>query len=262
MTTTRLLTSFRMQAQEYRQRLLLLVIVLVMPVLLFAASYYSGPPGDPTPIEVPQRGGSVTLYVDARETWPMTIGIMGVVWGVATIAFFGVVGNLERDRRLLLSGYRVWEIVLARAALLGALSVPLALAGSLPYLVVTASRFPLLVWLACFLAALMAAGFGLLVGILLPRPTEGLLVIIIGTGIGLSLAGDAARYFFLYPAMQLLTMGRLAQEPWPYPYIAGSLLISTAFLALSLALWWRRTRLPRHTQLRRADGWSVDELTA
>jgi hypothetical protein len=175
----------------------------------------------------------------------MTIGIMGVVWGVSTLAFFSVVGNLQRDRRLLLAGYHAWEILLARAGLLTIVAVPLALAGSLPYLVVTTSRHPELVWLACFLSALIAAGFGLLVGILLPRPTEGLLVIILGTGIGLSLSGDAAKYFFLYPASQLLTAGRLARDPWPYPYVAGSLLISSAFLAFALVLWWHRTRVPR-----------------
>ena len=82
--------------------------------------------------------------------------------------------------------------------------MPLALVGMLPYTVISSSQHPAMVWLACFLAALIAAGFGLLVGILIPRPMEGLLMVILGTGVGMSLGGDAARYFFLYPAMQLL----------------------------------------------------------
>ncbi len=250
MHNTQLLTSLHMQALEYRQRWLLLLIVLVMPAVLFAANYYSVPSGDPQPVEVPTRGGAVTIYIDARETWPMTIGIMGVAWGVSTVAFFGVVGNLRKDRRLLVCGYRAWQILLARLGLLMSLSAPLALVGMLPYTMISSSRHPELVWLACFLAGFVAAGFGLLIGILVPRPMEGLLIVILGTGVGMSLGGDAARYFFLYPAMQLLTIGRLSPDPWPFMYIAQSLLVAVAFVALALAMWWWRTRLPR----RAADG--------
>ena len=46
MLNTRLLTSMRMQALEYRQRWLLLLIVLSMPAVLFAANYYSVPAGE------------------------------------------------------------------------------------------------------------------------------------------------------------------------------------------------------------------------
>ncbi len=246
MRNSRLLTSLQMQALEYRQRWLLLLIVLIMPAVLFASNYYTVPAGDPQPFEVPTRDGTVTIYIDARETWPMTIGIMGVTWGVSTVAFFGVVGNLRKDRRLLLCGYRAWEILLARLGLLIGLSVPLSLVGTLPYTVISSSLHPGLVWMACFLGAFISAGFGLLIGILLPRPMEGLLVIILGTGVGMSLAGDAARYFFLYPVMQLITIGRLSSDPWPYPYILQSLLVASAMISLSLAIWWWRTRLPIH----------------
>lgn len=249
MNTGRLRTSFQMQALEYRQRWLLLLIVLVMPAILFATNYYSVPAGDKQPVDVPTRDGSITIYVDSRETWPMTIGIMGVTWGVSTVAFFGVVGNLQKDRRLLLCGYRAWEILAARLGLLIGLSIPLALVGMLPYTLISSSLHPELVWLACFVAGCISAGFGLLIGILLPRPMEGLLLIILGTGIGMSLAGDSAKYFFLYPAMQLLTIGRLSPDPWPYSYIAQSLLAASALVLVSLALWGWRTRLPRHAQM-------------
>ncbi len=228
--------------------LLLLLIVLVMPAVLFAANYYSVLTGDPQPFEVPTRNGSVTVYIESRETWPMTIGIMGVTWGVSTVAFFGVVGSLRKDRRLLLCGYRAWQILLARLGLLVGLSAPLALVGMLPYTVISSSLHPGLVWLACFMAAFIAAGFGLLIGILLPRPMEGLLLVILGTGVGMSLGGDSAKYFFLYPSMQLLTIGRLSSDPWPYPYIAQSLLVASAFIALALGVWWWRTRLPQRVQ--------------
>jgi hypothetical protein len=245
MNNTRLATAFQMQALEFRQRWLLLLIVLALPVVFFAANYYSTPSGDLTPVDVPVHGGTIEVYVDTRETWPMTIGIMGVAWGVSTIAFFAVVGNLWKDRRLLLCGYRAWQILFARLGLLISMSVPLAVAGMLPYTVVSSSLHPELVWLACFLAGIIAAGFGLLIGIVLPRPTEGLLMVLLVTGVGMSLGDEAARYFFLYPAWQMLTIGRLSPDPWPYSYIAQSVLVAGLFFALALAIWWWRTRLPR-----------------
>jgi hypothetical protein len=45
--------------------------------------------------------------------------------------------------------------------------------------------------------------------------------------------------------MQLLWMGRLSPDPWPYSYVVQSLLVAVTFVTLALALWWWRTRLPR-----------------
>lgn len=246
MRKLQLITSFQMQALEYRQRRMLLLMVLLMPALLFAGNYYTVPTGSTLPTDVPTRTGTITVQVEERETWPLTIGLIGITWAVSTVAFFGVVGSLRKDRRLLLCGYRAWQILLARFGLLLALSVPLALIGAIPYTVITSALHPEIVVLACFVSACMAAGFGLLIGILIPRPLEGLLLVILGTGIGMSLGGDAAKYFFLYPAWQLVTIGRLSPDPWPYPYLLESLLNITLLNGLALVLWWWRTRLPTY----------------
>ncbi len=243
---SRLLTSLQMQAREYRDRGLLLFIVLVLPVIFFSASFYTSPTGGRlATINVPERDGTVEVMIEPRENWSMGIGILGVAWGVSTIAFFSVMGNLQRDRRLILSGYRPWQILLARLGILVGASVPLAVAGMIPYTMVTTSLHPEWVWLANFMAGLIAAGFGLLVGTLLPRPTEGMLIVILVTGIGLALNGDAAKFFFLYQPIQLLISGRLATEPRILPFVGGSLAVATAFLTPALFLWWRRTRIVR-----------------
>lgn len=243
---SRLLTSLQMQAREYRDRGLLLLIVTLLPVVFFSASFYSSPTdGNLIPIDVPERGGTATVMLEPRETWSMGIGILGVAWGVSTIAFFSVMGNLQRDRRLILSGYRSWQILLARLGILVGVSAPLAVAGMIPYTLVTTSLHPELVWLANFMAGLIAAGFGLLVGTLLPKPTEGMLIVILVTGIGLALNGDAAKYFFLYQPIQMLISGRLAADPKVLPFVGGSLAMAAAFLLPALILWWRRTRIAR-----------------
>jgi hypothetical protein len=243
---SRLLTSLQMQAREYRARGLLLLIVTLLPVVFFAASFYSSPTGGRlATIKVPELNGTAEVQVEPRETWSMGIGILGVAWGVSTIAFFSVMGNLQRDRRLILSGYRSWEILLARLGILVGASILLAVAGMIPYTIVTTSNHPEVVWLANFMGGLIAAGFGLLVGTLLPRPTEGMLIVILVTGVGLALNGDSAKYFFLYQPIQLLVSGRLATDPRILPFVGGSLTMAAAFLLPALFLWWRRTRIAR-----------------
>ena len=165
MLNTQLLTSLRMQALEYRQRWLLLLIVLVLPSrslrgeLLQCAHRRSaalrGPYTQWFDHNVCRPQGNL-----AHDNWDR-----GRHLGCSTVAFFGVVGSLRKDRRLLVCGYRAWQILLARLGLLVGLSVPLALVGTLPYTMISSSLHPIIVWLACFLAALIAAGFGLLIEI-------------------------------------------------------------------------------------------------
>ena len=238
----RMLTSFRMQAIEYRRRVMVLLLVMALPVVFFAATYYTTSDGL-TNISVPQRTGAVEVEVQDRETWPVAIGLMGVAWGVAAAAFFSMTGSMERDRRLVLAGYGAWKILLARLGLLSGISVVLAFAATFISSVLTSSLHPELTWLAAFLAGLIAAGTGLLLGTLLPRPTEGMLIIIGLYGTGMSLGEEASRYFITYPAQQLLIAGRFAEEPWPVPYVWQSLLIAAVFVALALALWSWRTRV-------------------
>jgi len=239
-----------MQAIEYSHRRLLLLIVLAMPIVFFVATYYTAPQsGRLVPFVVPERSGPVEVLLPPRLTWPMSVGIMGVAWAVGTIGFFAVMGNLQRDRRLVLSGYAAWRILLARLGILAAISLPLALVGLVPYTVITSSTHPEIVLLANFSAGLIAAGFGMLIGTLLPRPTEGMLIVLLVIGIGMSLDGDALKYFFLYPSIELLAIGRLAQDPWPFTDLWLSAAVLAAFLVPSLVLWWRRTRLVRHEAL-------------
>ena len=243
---SRFLTSLRMQAAEYRHRLLLLLLVMLLPVTFFAATYYSTRT-EPSPIaiEVPGRTGVSLVRPPERETWPVSIGLMGVSWAVAAAAFFSVTGNLQKDRRLVLAGYRAWELLLARLTILAVFSVALAFSAMLIFTGLASSNHPWITWVAAFLAGLIAAGVGLLLGTLLPRPTEGMLLIIMIFGVGMSLGQDAGRYFFMHPTQQLLTVGRFSQDPWPYPYIWQGLLVAAAFVAGAVLLWWLRTRIPR-----------------
>jgi hypothetical protein len=245
----RFFTAFRLQAIEYGHRRLLLGIVLAMPVLFFVLTYYTAPEMASQPLLVPEHHGATSVDISPRLSWSLNVAIMGVAWALGVIGFFAVMGNLRRDRRLVLSGYAAWEVLVARLAVLAAISAPVAIIGMAPAVLITSLRHPDLVPLANLCAAFIAAGFGMLVGTVLPRPTEGVLIVILVIGVGVPLGGDAMKYFFLYPTIQLQTVGWLARDPWPFPFLWQSGLVLSAFLGPSLLLWWRRTRLIRHPGL-------------
>lgn len=244
---SRLVTSIRLQAIEYGHLRALLAIVLVLPIVIFLATYYGTPAGAaPVRLVVPDQGGDLPIELSQRIAYSEGMGIMGVAWALATMAFFGVMGNLQRDRRLVLSGYPAWQILTARLCVLAAVALPLAAVGVMPAALAMPARHPELVFLADLCAGLIAAAFGMLVGTLLPRATEGVLVVVIVIGLGMSLGQDAGRFFFLYPALQLLISARLAPHPAVALYLGQTLLVMALFLGPSLGVWWWRTRIVRH----------------
>lgn len=121
-----------------------------------------------------------------------------------------------------------------------------------PATVVMPANHPEIVFLADLCAAVISAGFGMLVGTLIPRATEGVLVVVVAIGLGMSLGQGAGQYFFLHPALQLLISARMAHDPPVIEYVWRSALVLAVFLAPSLALWWWRTRIIRYPS-RRAD---------
>jgi hypothetical protein len=107
---SRLLVSLIMQAREYKHRLTILGIVLVLPLLFWSSSYYSAGDGL-IPIEIITASGTKEIMVSERESWPSITGIMGVAWAASTAAFYAMIGSFKRDKRLVLCGYRSWEIL-------------------------------------------------------------------------------------------------------------------------------------------------------
>ena len=240
--TAKLLTSLRMQAKEYRRRVFVLLLILALPAVFFASTYYSAST-DPVPLNVPERSGIVEKMVPERESWPVATALMGVAWAAAAAAFFSVAGSLPLDRRLVLSGYKAWQILVARLVLLIGVSVVLAFAALIIFAVLTTSLHPELAWLSAFIAGLIATGMGLMLGTLLPRATEGMIIIIGVFGTAMSLP-DAA-WMPTYAAVQLHIAGRFAEDPAPFPYVWQGLLIVAVLIAAALVLWSYRTRIAR-----------------
>jgi hypothetical protein len=240
----RILVSLKMQALEQRRKLTTLLIVFILPVAFWASLYYTAGE-EPVSIIVPTLNGDVGMFVPVRKSYPADLGLMAVAWAMAVAAFFAESGSAGKDRRLALCGYSSWQILLARLILLTGVAfltstIPLAL-----FVPILSPKHPWALWLALFVVGLIAMEVGLLVGALIPRHTEGTLIIIALFGIGMSIQGEAAKLFLTYPARQLFRSGLFAEEPLVSPLVGQELLVFAILMAMTLVFWRLRIRTHR-----------------
>lgn len=240
----RFLVSLRMQAREYKHRLAILFVVLMLPVAFWVSTYYTAGES-PMPVEVPTYSGTEEMMVPQREGWPSVIGLMGTAWAVGVAAFYSLTGSVRKDKRLVLCGYKALEILGARLILLIGIDLFVSIVPIILFVPTISPLNPEVVWLSSFLAGLIGIQFGLFIGALIPRPTEGTLIIIAFFGISMSVGGDAARFFPTYPANQLLFSGLFAENPLISPFVVDTLLIFFILAVLIMGLWSYRVRIQR-----------------
>ncbi len=246
-------TSLLMQLGEYRARAVPLVLVALLPVGFWAATYFSLPPNaPPAPASMlqtyePAIGPLIQREVPQRDTWPMDTMLMGVAWALAAAALFSVIGSGTRDSRLVLAGYRPWEIMLARFLILIFLAVPVSL---LPVAIIAGFSTPAppnigLVWLGSFFTAAVGASLGLIIGSLLPRQLEGtiLLIGIIGIEISLPFGVGFRHYLPLFGPQALFLAGRFTEEPIVLIHALRSIAWTGGLSAFAIALWTWRVRV-------------------
>jgi hypothetical protein len=115
---------------------------------------------------------------------------LGMGWAVSTAALFATIAGRTVDPRLVLSGYRSYQVYLGR--LFGLWTAGAALA--VPFLLLIFVDVPSVrsgaVTLGLAFCVAVAAPFGLLIGILLPRELEGTLVLL--TAVSLQMLLDPA----------------------------------------------------------------------
>jgi MFS family permease len=242
----RFLTSLLMQVREYKHRLGILGIVVVLLFLFFLSSYYSSSDEITVPFEVDTTDGIVEMEVPASSTWVPITGLMGVAWAVAIAAFYAMAGSVNKDKRLILCGYRSWQILIARLTILIGIAfvvswIPLSLVvPTLPF------ERPGVIWLSGFLVGLISIIIGMFIAAVLPRPTEGVLIIIMFFGITMSISGtDAAQIFPTYYATTLFYGGLFVDNPNVLPNVAYSIAVFFTLLALTIVLWSLQVRIKR-----------------
>ncbi|MFQ5814368.1 MAG: hypothetical protein ACE5I2_14420 [Anaerolineae bacterium] len=246
-------TSLLLQMKEYRARLLPLTFVALLPIGFWAGAFFSLPP-DSEPIPAywidqltPVVGRFALTEIAERDTWPFDTGFIGMGWGLGAAALFSVIGSGARDRRLVLSGYKPWEILIARFTILFLIALPISLIplGLVSFFSGASPTYPALVWLGSLMAGVIGVGVGLIVGSLLPRQLEGTILIIGLVGIELSVPlGVTFRHYLPFFGPQaLFTAGRFAVDPIVAGHIVRSLAWALGLSLAAIALWTWRVRV-------------------
>lgn len=165
---SRLTSGLRFGWREYRRNGALWVLLVVLPVLFITVAIATTP-DDPAPVELAEDGRRAVTVVSM-------VDVHGAIMVAITVAFlsglaglFVVLGSAEGDRRLVIAGFRPFEVLTAR---LGVIALAAALV-SVVALAVTAFSFRPQVWptfaLATLAIALIYGMIGVAVGPLFGR---------------------------------------------------------------------------------------------
>jgi len=113
-------------------------------------------------------------------------GGVGMAFAVSGAALFSVLSSRAADQRLILCGYRPFEMLLGRLLFLGPLALVISFAFSGAMAVISEPTRPWVMVLGVAVVALQSVPVGLAVGAALPRELEGTLVLIGVIGIQLA----------------------------------------------------------------------------
>ena len=233
----RILVVAEMQGRDLTRRRLALFLFVAVPVAFYSATI--GTPSD-----------------------SVFIGGIGTAFSIGGTALFAMLGSRRIDPRLVLAGYRQWEVLIGRLILLeGSALVLVSLFGVLFELTSHPAR-PGLMMLGLVLTALVTVPLALALGVLLPRELEGALAIIglVGIEEALPLDSPVAPWLPLYgPARILVASNHHVELGYRTAPVLSAIAWALALFALAVVLWGRRVRgrggtfsLPLRGRLRRA----------
>jgi hypothetical protein len=174
-------------------------------------------------------------------------GGVGMAFAVSGAALFSVLSSRAADQRLILCGYRPFEMLLGRLLFLGPLALVISALFSLVMALISDPNHPWVMGLGVAAVALESVPFGLAVGSALPRELEGTLVLIGVVGVQLASALDTvvSKILPFYGPRQLLQSSLSHGGPIASPLIetglygVGLLLVARLFVA-------RRVNVARH----------------
>jgi hypothetical protein len=168
-------------------------------------------------------------------------GGIGMAFAVAGATLFSALSSLEVDQRLVLAGYRPFELLLGRLLFLGL--VGLVMAAAFTGLMASVSH-PTNAWLLGLgvgMVALQSVPLGLAIGAIVPRELEGTLVLIgvVGTQLAVRSTGVVAKTLPFYGPRRLIQAGITGHGP------VGGPLAQTALYGLGLLILARIFLGPR-----------------
>jgi len=177
---------------------------------------------------------------------------MGLAWAVSTVSLFSYQSARGLEPRLRLAGMPSWSLFFGRWL---ALTVVALLVGTVYAVIVVLDQEPLNGWavtVALLVSACLSVPLGLLVGILVPRDFEGMLILIMIVGLQMIVDPDRtlAQVLPLWSTREFLTYGIEGSadlvKAWRHAVVYGLGLAASGF-AITLIRLRRRSHLVRLT---------------
>lgn len=174
-------------------------------------------------------------------------GGVGMAFAVSGATLFSILSSSEVDQRLVLGGYRPFDLLIGRLLFLGPLGLAIAAGFSALMITVSHPQRPWLTLLGVAAVALQSIPFGLAVGAAVPRELEGTLVLIGVVGMQLAVGPDSpvAKFLPFYGPQEIITASLV-----PSGAVAGPLLLTAlyglALLVVARLFLVRRISVTRH----------------
>ena len=179
-------------------------------------------------------------------------GGIGMAFAVSGATLFSVLSSEAVDQRLVLGGYRPFELLLGRLMFLGPLGLVVAALFTVLMALVSHPERPWVLGLGVGVVALQSVPFGLAVGAALARELEGTLVLIGVIGIQMAVSPDStvAKVLPFYGPRRLIASALAPEGPILGPltqtliYALVLLLIARRFIAHRVDVRHHASTLP------------------
>jgi len=225
MTLGRIAIMAEMHGRDLLRRHVAIGLLVALPFSFYLASAGNGP------------GAAAT-------------GGVGMAFAVSGAALFSVLSSRAADQRLVLSGYRPFEMLLGRLMFLGPMALVVAGVFSLTMALMSGPTRPWVMVLGVAAVALESVPFGLAVGTAVPRELEGTLVLIGVVGIQLAtrLHAVTSKVLPFYGPRQLLQASLSRGGAIALP-LGETLAYGLALLIAARLFVLRRVNVTRHARL-------------
>lgn len=218
----RVLIMAEMHGRDLTRRHVALALLVALPLSFYLASAGSG-------------------------TRSVVAGGVGMAFAVSGATLFSVLSSADVDQRLVLGGYRPFDLLLGRVLFLGPLGLVLASAFTGLMVVVSHPDRPWLTLLGVAAVAFQSIPFGLAVGTAVPRELEGTLVLIGVVGIQLAVEPHTpvSKVLPFYGPQELISASIHRGGAVLGPLLLTAL-YGVAMLVLARVLVARRVGVKRH----------------
>ena len=251
---TRCRVACRMTAIGLLRNRIALTLIVILPVLFYALIALTT--GDaPIAFLLPSISDQTFVSVSRKQEGLVFMGLAAVGFISAFLAFHLISRQTEVSRRLLVCGYRAWELVIARLVVLVSAVVLVSLFSGALLRLLFAPQHLTGVIAGFVLVGIVYGCYGLLAGAIFRRELEGILSIVLLTNIDVGWLQNPIFYTSserrgiihtlpaYFPAQVSMTA---AFSDFAHGRAIGaSLLYAAALLTVAIAVFWRRMQVAR-----------------